>query len=369
MAALGRSIWIDLDNAPHVPLFVPIIRHFRDSGINVIVTARDHAQTVELLRLKGLDGTFEVIGRHYGKSKLSKVRGLILRSLQLRSSIRKLQKAGADISVAVSHGSRSMALAARSLGMPILTMYDYEYTETSIFNRFSDKVLVPDGIPDEVLDEIGLAAAKRLKYPGLKEELYVSGFRPNKDFRRQFLQQNGTEDSSGLVLGLIRPPATTANYHAGGSEGLVDDVLELLLSADNTFTVIVPRSAEQGRQMADDLKTAGFQDTQYAILDDVVEGMDLVYAVDLLISGGGTMNREAALLGTPVYSIFTGRQGSLDAEMERRGVIRFIRNGKDVGEIELKPKPKDLIVELPDDRVQRAVIEQIDRFLEIKQSI
>jgi len=363
LAASGTSIWIDLDNAPHVPLFVPIIRHFRESGINVIVTARDHAHTVDLLRLKGLDGTFEVIGRHYGKSKLSKVRGLIVRSLQLRSYIRKLQKAGSDISVAVSHGSRSMVLAAKSLGIPILTMYDYEYTETSIFNRFSDKVLLPDGIPDDVLDSIGLAPSKRVKYAGLKEELYVSGFHPNEKFRREFLQNNGVDDTASLIFGVIRPPATTANYHAGESDGVVSDVLELLLSGDHTFTVIVPRSAEQAQQVADDLTTADFPESRYVILDDVVDGMDLVYAADLLISGGGTMNREAALLGTPVYSIFSGRQGSLDAEMERQGVIRFIREGKNVAQIELKPKTRAAAIKLPNDRVEKAVIQQINSFL------
>lgn len=348
---------------------MPIIRHFREAGVNVLVSARDHAKTVELLRLKGLDGTFEVIGRHYGKSKLSKLWGLIIRAFQLRSHIRKLRRDHGYIAVAVSHGSRSLVLAARSLGIPILTMYDYEYTETSIFNRLSDKVLVPDGITDNVLDTIGVAPLKRLKYPGLKEELYVSGFHPNGDFRRQFLQSHEVEETPGLIFGVIRPPATTANYHAGESEGLVSDVLELLLSADNTFTVIVPRSAEQAEELADELGTAAFPQHRYVILDSVVDGMDLVYAADLLISGGGTMNREAALLGTTVYSIFTGRQGSLDAQMERQGVIKFIRNGTDVAKIELKPKPEDLAVHLPDDRVKRAVIEQIERFLDPKQSI
>jgi predicted glycosyltransferase len=361
---LAKSIWIDLDNAPHVPLFAPIIRHYRDSGTNVVITARDHAQTVELLRLKGFDETFQVIGKHYGKGKLSKVRGLVVRALQLRSHINKLRSDGVDIGVAVSHGSRSMVLAARSLGIPILTMYDYEYTETRIFNRFSTKVLLPEGIPDDVLDDIGLVESKRAKYPGLKEELYISDFRPDENFRREFLQNFGVEDTSDLVVAVVRPPATTANYHAGASELLVSDVLEHLLSADNTFTAIVPRSSAQAKEIKDELETADFPDHRYAILDTVVDGRDLAYAADLLISGGGTMNREAALLGTPVYSIFSGRQGSLDAEMERQGVIRFIRNGTDVGQIELKPRYRDGGVNLPTDRVEKAVIAQINSFLQ-----
>ena len=205
--------------------------------------------------------------------------------------------------------------------------------------------------------------ANAAKYPGLKEELYVSAFEPDENFRTGFLAGFGVEDGPDLVLTVVRPPASTANYHAGESELLVSDVLERLLSADNTFTVIVPRSDAQARELADELRTAAFPRKRYEILDKVVDGMDLVYAADILISGGGTMNREAALLGTPVYSIFTGRQGTLDAEMERQGVIRFIRSGADVAQIEIRPKPKGGLASLPGDRVKRAVIDQIDSFL------
>jgi predicted glycosyltransferase len=359
----GKSIWIDLDNAPHVPLFAPIIRHFRESGVNVVLTVRDHAQTVELLRLKGFESTFEVIGRHYGKGKLAKIRGLILRALQLRSYIRKLQADGVQIAVAISHGSRSMVLAARWLKIPVLTMYDYEYTETRIFNRLSDIVLVPDAIPDPVLDSIGLAESKRRKYPGIKEELYLKEFRPDADFRQKFLENLDQEDRSGLVLAVARPPATTANYHAGDSELLLAAVLRHLLSDDNTYTVIVPRSTDQAKNVGAILSDMDVAAIRYHILDEGVDGSELANAADLLISGGGTMNREAALLGVPVYSIFTGKQGALDAEMERAGVIRFIRNDDDVRKIELKRRSRDAGIKPLTDRVKQAVIEQINYFL------
>ena len=358
---MAKSIWIDLDNAPHVPLFAPIIRHYRDAGVNVILTARDHAQTAELLDLKGFEGTFEIIGKHYGKIKLSKIRGLVVRALQLRSHIKRLQASGVDIAVAVSHGSRSMVLAARSLGIPVITMYDYEFTEVRIFNGLSNKVMVPEAIPDKVLNSIGLSSGKRVKYAGLKEELYIGEFRPDDSFRIRFLEKCGIAGT--VVLVVVRPPATTANYHAGNSEYLLSDVLRRLLSADDTFTVIVPRSGEQAKEIEREIKNIVSTGQRFSILDQPVNGLDLAFAADLLISGGGTMNREAALLGVPVYSIFAGKQGSLDAEMERAGVIRFIRNEDEVRNIELKPRSRETAMKPQTDRVKQAVIEQINSFL------
>jgi predicted glycosyltransferase len=129
-----QAVWIDLDNSPHVPLFAPIIKHYRDAGVEVIVTARDHSQTIDLIKQKNI-GDFAVIGRHYGKNKLNKIRGLLIRAKQLASHIKRQS---VKPSVAVSHGSRSMVLAAKWLRIPVVTMYDYEFNETTIFNRLSD---------------------------------------------------------------------------------------------------------------------------------------------------------------------------------------------------------------------------------------
>jgi len=294
---VDAAIWIDLDNSPHVPLFVPIIKHYRKRSVEVILTARDHSQTIELLELYGLGGNYTVIGSHYGKSKINKIRGLLVRLKQLVSHVNKQQK---QIVVALSHGSRSMVLAARWLRIPVVTMYDYEFTETGIFNRFSDKVLVPHRIPDTVLDEINLPSTKRVKYPGIKEELYVSKFKPTSDFRQRFFEKHGIDDSDNKVLAVLRPPATTANYHSEKSEVLLDDILHFLLSDAHVVTVVVPRTREQ----ADEIRTrlANIPDAidRCVILDEAVDGLALAFASDLLISGGVTMNREAALPGLPV---------------------------------------------------------------------
>lgn len=362
-----RSIWIDLDNSPHVPLFIPIISHYRQKGVDVILTARDHSQTIELLGLAGLDGEFTVIGRHSGPSRFAKARGLIKRARALATHIRK-QKRVDRIAVAVSHGSRSMVLAAWWMRIPVLTMYDYEFTETRIFNTLSDRVCVPEAVPDDVLDQIGLSRAKRSKYQGIKEELYVREFEPEPGFREKLLDEHDVRQSNVVVV--LRPPATTANYHAKKGELLLDAIMRRLLDEPDAFTIIVPRTHGQADEIADLIKQMRKRG-KYVVLDNAVRGLDLLSAADLVISGGGTMNREAVLLGIPVYSIFAGRQGALDAKMEKEGLINFVRTPADVEKIELRrrgvseaPDPQTVLT----DRVERFVIGEIDGFLRRSES-
>lgn len=363
MPAAPKAIWIDLDNSPHVPLFAPIIKHYRERGVEVVLTARDHAQTLDLLDLAGFEGSYTVVGRHYGKGKFGKLRGLIARAGQLVSRIKKIKASGKRVAVAVSHGSRSMVLAGWWLKIPVVTMYDYEFTETSIFNRFSDKVMVPDRIPDEVLDEIGLAASKRVKYPGIKEELYVRGFEPAADFRQAVLTGLTGRDVSECILAVLRPPATTANYHSEKSDVLFDDILHFLLTADNVLTVVAPRTREQGAEIKARVDAVADADTKCMVLKEAVDGLALAFAADLLISGGGTMNREAALIGVPVYSIFAGRQGALDRQMESEGLITFIREARDLSKIRVEKRERRQTNALTD-RVESFVIEQIGRYLD-----
>jgi len=357
---MKKAIWIDLDNSPHVPLFAPLVKFYRDSGVTVVLTARNHAQTIELLENAGFSGTFEVIGKHYGKNKFNKIRGLLVRAKQLASYIKTRRT---NIKVAVSHGSRSMVLAARWLKIPVLTMYDYEFTETAIFNRFSDKVLIPDQIPDQTLDEIKLSVAKRIKYQGLKEELYLNYFQPNQSFWHDFTETNTLKISDKTVLVALRPPATTANYHNEESERLLGELLKYFLSNEKTFTVILPRTDEQKSEIEQLIKALNLDESRYFLIGKAVNGLDLALNVDLLVSGGGTMNREAVLLGTPVYSIFAGKQGALDAAMEKSGLITFIRKPEDISTIKLEKKSGAEKTPLTD-RVESRVKEQINYYLE-----
>ncbi len=362
-----KAIWIDVDNSPHVPLFAPLIKDYREKGVEVILTARNHAQTIELLQNSGFDKTFEVIGEHYGKSKMNKIRGLFVRAKQLAAHLKKVEKNGTKVKVAVSHGSRSMVLAAKWLRVPVITMYDYEFTETTIFNRFSDKVLIPAQIPDETLDEINLPAAKRVKYQGYKEEIYLNYYQKDEEFWRDFAAEKKLNLAEEIVLAVLRPPATTANYHNEHSETLLKELLRYLLNDAQTFTVILPRTDAQRKDIERLIKASGLDENRYLLLNKAVNGLDLACSADLLISGGGTMNREAALLGIPVYSIFAGRQGALDFEMEKSGLITFVRQPEDIRKIRLEKKnldKKSFERAILTDTVERCVKEQINYWLD-----
>jgi uncharacterized protein len=356
------AVWIDLDNSPHVPLFAPIVRRLRELGIEVLLTARDHSQTVELLTLHELRRSSTVIGVHAGSNKFRKLFGTLKRARGLASLVRKSRL---DVKVAVSHGSRSMVLAAKFLRIPIITAYDYEFTETKVFNLLSDRVLVPEKIPVAALDAIGLNPRKRVTYKGYKEEIYLRGFVPDPGFWNQFAARNNLSIADDEVLVVVRPPADSANYHSPESDDLFNALLNRISTETGATAIVVPRTSEQGaavRQSA----AACRSDGRIVILDSAQNGLDLVWHADILVSGGGTMNREAALLGVPVYSIFAGRQGALDADMERRGLIKFIRSPEDVKNIKfikrvLSEKPSDLghgnlqdkIIELARDFLQR----------------
>ncbi len=360
---MQKAIWIDLDNSPHVPLFVPVIKRYRDEERQVILTARDFAQTVDLLERAGLKGEFDVVGKHYGKNKLKKVFGLLIRAQELAVHIQNIMKSGVEIGVALSHGSRSMVLAAWWLKLPVITMYDYEFTETFIFNTFSSKVLVPEKIPDETLTEIGLSPKKRVKYSGYKEELYLRYYEADAQFLETVSKENGIKIDRNKIIVTLRPPASAANYHNEESERLLQKLIEKLLSRQDVFTFILPRTSDQEEELHRYIREKNFPTESYLIPKKAVNGLDLAFHSDLLISGGGTMNREAALLGVPVYSIFAGKQGALDKDMEARGIIQFIRTESDVEKIVLKKREEKPHANMISDAVESCLRETVSMFL------
>jgi hypothetical protein len=360
---MQKAIWIDLDNSPHVPLFVPVVKRYRAEGRRVILTARDFAQTVDLLERAGLKGEFDVVGKHYGKNKVKKVFGLLIRAQELAAHIQTVMKSGTEIGVALSHGSRSMVLAAWWLKLPVITMYDYEFTETFIFNTFSSKVLVPEKIPDETLTKIGLSPKKRVKYSGYKEELYLRYYEADAQFLETVSKENGIKIDRNKIIVTLRPPASAANYHNEESERLLQKLIDNLLSRQDVFTFILPRTSDQREELHRYIQEKNFPTVSYLIPKKAVNGLDLAFHSDLLISGGGTMNREAALLGVPVYSIFAGKQGALDKDMEARGIIQFIRTESDVEKIVLKKRQEKPHANMISDAVENCLRETVSMFL------
>lgn len=317
-------VWIDLENTPHVPFFLPIIRYLESEGHDVYITVRDYGYTKDLATESKM--VFTVIGSHLGKNKLLKVLGLIFRVLRLLYwSIWK------KFDIAISHGSRGLVLTSALIRVPSVTIYDYEFVSSGIFNSLSSKILLPDLIPDEVVVDRESVGRKIVKYPGLKEELYLSEFTPDECL----LEELGVDNSKIVVL--LRPPATTAHYHNPVSEQVFEEVVGKISLDHDVVGIVAPRTQEQ----AEALKMSLHENDGFYVLEKPVNGLNLIWNSDLIVGGGGTMNREAVVLGVPVYSIFTGKKGSIDNALEKDGKLRWIRNVEDIEQIQFIKRRKD----------------------------
>jgi predicted glycosyltransferase len=307
-----KTIWIDLDNSPHVPLFAPIIKELRRRGHSVLVTARDCFQVCELARLLGVE--YKLIGRHYGENKILKMVGLCIRALELGPTVLRGRP-----DLALSHGSRAQLLLCAALKVPSIVMIDYEFAAGLTLMR-PTWIMVPEAIPDTA---IHFDHTRILKYPGIKEDVYVPRFAPDPNIRTDL----GLDEDDLVVT--LRPPANEAHYHNPESDLLFHAVIDLLRDRSKTKMVLLPRNERQEisiRNSWPDLFASG----KIIVPADAVDGLNLIWFSDLVISGGGTMNREAAALGVPVYSIFRGKIGAVDRHLANAGRLVLVESIEDV---------------------------------------
>jgi len=307
-----KRIWIDLDNSPHVPFFKPIIEELNNRGYHVMLTARDCSQTCELADLFHLE--YKRIGKHYGKNKIVKVAGLVFRAFQLMPAVMREKP-----DLALSHGSRSKLILASMLGIPSVIIFDYEHA-TMLPLAHPKWVIVPEVIPDNA---IKLDKQHILKYPGIKEDVYVPNFIPDSTVKNKL----GLNEDDIVIT--IRPPATEAHYHNPQSEELFETTINFLGNKENTRLVLLPRNERQETKVRK-MWPEFCSDSKIIIPEHVVDGLNLMWYSDLVISGGGTMNREAAALGVPVYSIFRGTIGAVDRYLANAGRLILLESVEDV---------------------------------------
>lgn len=343
-----KRIWIDLDNSPHVPFFAPIIEELKKSGHTVFVTARDCFQVYELADLLHLD--YQRIGRHYGKHTVLKLAGLGWRSMQLLPEVLRQKP-----HLAISHGSRSQLLVANLLKIPSVTLADYEFAKIWMLVRPS-WVITPDIIPS---DRIPSVDDRILKYPGIKEDVYVPRFQPDSSA----LDSLGMTDASDVMV-LLRPPATEAHYHRAESDELFGAVLDFLGNRPNVRLILLPRNERQAQEIRR-RRPRLFVTRQAQIPSRVVDGLNLIWHSDLVISGGGTMNREAAALGVPVYSIFRGEIGAVDRYLASQGRLTLIEHPREIpGKLQLKKRIRPLLKQYQKNPTLAGVLGQIQSILD-----
>lgn len=329
----NRKVWIDLENSPHIPFFAPIIKELEDRGCEVVLTARDCFQVCELADMAGFK--YRKIGRHYGKHNVAKIAGLGIRVLQLMPFILRERPA-----ISISHGSRSSLVLSSIWGIPSINIADYEHADHRltiwIGSRKKKWMMTPDVVPSDIFVKHGMPSDHVLHYPGIKEDVYTPFFQPDPSLKETLdLRPDQT-------VVTIRPPATEAHYHNPESEKLLMAVFELLGAHPEVKTILLPRTHKQEeelRRSSPELFAAG----RIVVPKHAVDGLDLIWYSDLVISGGGTMNREAAALGIPVYSLFRGTMGAVDKHLAEAGRLVLLESVRDVREkLKLVPRDKTL---------------------------
>jgi len=311
------KIWFDADNGPHVLIMKPLVHELERRGHDVRFTARDRAGTCQLLDLYGL--RYRQVGGVYGKGMWNKVRGTLGRAAALAAAMR-----GERCQVSFGHGSRALPLASRLVGVPSVTMYDYEWVDPHLFNRFCRTILMPAAIGAARCREAGIAATKVVHYAGFKEELYLADAPLQPDAVAADLALR-----PAALKVLLRPPATDAHYHNPEAEAILAAVLQRLASRRDLDLVYLARSPDQ-------LAFLTPYDLERVIVPQkVYDGPSLVAAMDVVIGGGGTMTREAAVLGVPACSFFRGRDGRVDDQLEAEGRLLRVRQAAEVARIPL----------------------------------
>jgi uncharacterized protein len=348
----GKKIWIDLENSPHVPFFKPIMEELEKRGHSVVLTARDCFQVCELADLFHMK--YKRIGHHYGKHTLAKLTGLVVRVLQMAPTVLREKP-----DLAISHGSRSLFLLSSLLRIPTLTIFDYEHT--AWISGFKPSwAMAPEIVPQESIGSRGHGVGRLLRYPGIKEDVYAPSFKPDPKIREKL----GVGASALLVT--IRPPANEAHYHNPESEKLLDAVFDLFSHQPDSRVILVPRTPKQGAEIRQKWPQL-FERGQMSIPEHVVDGLDLIWTSDLVISGGGTMNREAAALGVPVYSIFRGTIGAVDHYLAEHGRLVLLESPADVrNKLKIERRIHSARPQMAVSKTLQAIVDNITLVLESK---
>src|SRR5947208_11662519 len=302
----------------HVLVFRPIVERLRERGHEVELTARDYSQTVELMHMHGLHAT--VFGRHGGAGRMEKAFALASRTRAMRRFGR-----GRGFDLALAHGSNDLALAAAMLRITAANTFDYEFAvqQHNVGCRLARRVMVPDRIPAERLKRFGVGPDKLVQYPGLKEEYYLYDFEPDG----RALEALGIDRDRVVVV--FRPPPDVALYHRRANP-LFRRVLDRIGTDPGVHAVVIPRTDDQ----RDYVRSLGYP--SLIVPDGAVDAQSLIALADLVLSAGGTMNREAVALGTPVYTTYGGRMGGVDEALIAEGRLRPLT---DPDSIELRKRP------------------------------
>src|SRR5215212_386078 len=317
-------LWIDLANSPHVPFFKALAARFTAEGHEIETTAREFAETLPLAQAAGFNA--HVVGIHGGRAVSAKATNLLSRAWALAGWARTRH-----FDLAISHNSYSQILAARALRMKTITLMDYEYQPANhLAFRLSSRIIVPASFPAKRLRRYGAAVGKVRRYHGTKEDVYLAEFQPDPLFGAQLCELGVNPDN---VLVLMRPPAHDALYHRFQNT-LFDDTLEMLRSVENVQVILLPRNEAQRA-----VYSAKATD-RLIIPSAPLDGANLIAASDLVISAGGTINREAAARGVPAVSLYAGEWAAVDEELVKEGRLQRNSSAAELSNLVIEKKQR-----------------------------
>jgi len=313
-------LWIDLANSPHVPFFKALAKRFISQGHEIEITAREFAETVPLAQAAGFSA--EIVGAHGGRAVSKKAGSIGSRAWSLAAWARKRK-----FDLAISHNSYSQILAARVLSLKTITMMDYEHQPANhLAFRFASRIIVPSSFPAERLRRYGARVGKVRRYHGTKEDVYLADFQPDPEFGERLCELGVNADN---VLVLMRPPAHEALYHRFQNT-LFDEALAMFQSRENVQVILLPRN---------EVQRAMYSGKERVIVPGApLDGANLIAASDLVISAGGTINREAAALGVPAASIYAGRWAAVDEALVKEGRMQRISGTGDLTNLSINKK-------------------------------
>jgi predicted glycosyltransferase len=298
-------IWVDCTAAAHPLVLRPVIERLEGRGHEVLITAREYGQTLGILDRLGM--SYTAVGSHGGASAFGKGRALAGRSARLARIVWERRP-----QLAIAHGSVDLAVVSSLFRIPSAQMQDYEFAgwQRQIAFRAARRVLVPDSIPLDRLRRIGARERKLVRYPGLKEEYYLAGFKPDP----AVLGELGLDREKVLVV--VRPPPETSEYHAHNDA--YGEAIRHLAAAEAVQAVVIPRTERQGAEVR------AMAAANLLVPEHAIDAQSLIAFADLVVSAGGTMNREAVALGTPVFTTFAGRMGGVDEALIADGRLRTL---------------------------------------------
>ena len=319
-------VWIDLANSPHPLLFAPVARRLEQLGHEVRVTVRDNAQTAELTRERWDD--LEVIGGPSPSGRAAKVAALTCRVAALARWARATRP-----DVALSHNSYAQLACARGLGIRAVTAMDFEFQPANHAGfRLADTVLIPEALAAAGLRRQGATPRKTLLYPGLKEEVYLGDFEPD----RTVLDRVGITRAPGIAIAVVRTAPTRALYHRFGN-ALFDDALRVLAAQPHVRCVVLARHPEQAAAIG------ALRLPNVIAPRSAIDTRSLMWAADLVLGAGGTMTREAALLGVPTLTLFAGREPAVDRWLIERGLLGRLSCADQIADVRpAASRPTDL---------------------------